>query len=286
MTLREALVQVERRTQLPAQKYGDLEYAIAASRGWTRADLLMRMSDPSEGGLLMLAEQVAGRLANGYPVEYLTGSAAFRDIVLRMEEGILVPRPETEELVQMVVDFIHAQDVHPARILELCSGSGAVALAIAQALPDTTVVGVDIDSRSVSCSRQSARDLGLSARVSFVQANVLGSWHVALVELGGPVDVMVSNPPYVRGDRLLQAQESSPFEPVPALYGGASGMIFYRRIIAQAHRFLRPEGTLILEIDDGLEKGILDLFERESLSSGRWLPDFRGLPRYAEARKT
>ena len=286
MILREALVQAEQRAQLPAQKCSDLEYAVAASRGWTRADLLMRLSDSAEEGLVMLANQVAGRLAHDYPVEYITKSAAFCDIVVRMEEGVLVPRPETEELVQMAVDFINTQEAHPARLLELCSGSGAVALAIAQALPAVTVVGMDIDGRSVSCSRQSTSDLGLSGRVTFVQGNALGSWLPALAELGGPIDVMVSNPPYVRGDRLPQAHASSPFEPVPALYGGASGLIFYRRIIAQAHRFLRPGGLLALEIDDGLEDAVLQLFRREHMSEGRWLADFRGLPRYAVALNT
>jgi release factor glutamine methyltransferase len=128
-------------------------------------------------------------------------------------------------------------------------------------------------------------DAGLSERVGFVQGNVLAAWGLALADFRGRTDVIVSNPPYVREQRLFPAHASSPAEPVRALYGGTSGMVFYKRIIAQACDWLRPGGLLLLEIDDGLEQGILNVFERYGLQDGRWSPDLRGLPRYAEARR-
>ena len=114
---------------------------------------------------------------------------------------------------------------------------------------------------------------------------MLAAWGLALADFRSRTDVIVSNPPYVREQRLLPAHESSPLEPVRALYGGVSGMVFYRRIIAQARDWLRPGGLLLLEIDDGMERGILDLCERYGLQGGRWLCDLRGLPRYVEARR-
>ena len=285
MTLREVLAHAEQRAQLSSQEHGELQYVVAASRGWSRSDLLIRLDLPAEPGMQIFVEHAAQQLADGYPAEYLTGYAAFCDIVVRVREGVLVPRPETESLVQMAGDFIIEQDRPRALALDLCSGSGAVALALAASLPQVTVVGLELDPISVSCSRESALDVGLSERVRFVQGNVLAAWGLALADFRSRTDVIVSNPPYVREQRLFTAHASSPVEPVWALYGGTSGMVFYKRIIAQTCNWLRPGGLLLLEIDDGLEQGILNLFKQYGLQDGCWWPDLRGLPRYAEARR-
>jgi release factor glutamine methyltransferase len=285
LSLRQVLALAEQRALLSPQRRGDLEYVVAAGRGWSRSDLLIRLDLPAETGMQVVAEHAARQLAAGYPAEYLTGHAAFCDIVVRVREGVLVPRPETEHLVEMAKGFIIGRGQGSVVALDLCSGSGAIALALASRLPQVTVTGLELDPVSVSCSRESALDAGLSGRVRFIQGNVLASWSLALGEFRSRADVIVSNPPYVREERLLPAHRSSPVEPVRALYGGASGMVFYKRIIAQASDWLRPGGLLLLEIDDGLEQGILKLFRRHGLQGGRWSPDLRGLPRYAEAHR-
>jgi release factor glutamine methyltransferase len=285
LTLREVLAQAEQRELLSPDKDGELQYVVAAVRGLSHSDLLIRLDLPAETGMQAFAEHAARQLADGYPAEYLTGYAAFCDIVVRVQKGVLVPRPETESLVQMAADFIVEEGRPSAIALDLCSGSGAIALALAARLPRVAIVGLELDPVSLSCSRESASDAGLSERVKFIQGNVLAAWSLALPEFRNRTDVIVSNPPYVRGERLFEAHESSPIEPVRAVYGGASGMLFYKRIIAQACDWLRPGGLLLLEIDDGLERGILNLCERYGLQGGRWLPDLRGLPRYAEARR-
>ena len=285
MSLRQVLALAEQHALLSPVKRGDLQYVVAAGQGWSRSDLLVRLDLPAENGMQVVAERAARQLADGYPAEYLTGHAAFCDVVVRVREGVLVPRPETEHLVEMAKGFILGRGRNSAVALDLCSGSGAIALALASRLPQVAVTGLELDPASVSCSRESALDAGLSGRVRFVQGNVLASWGLALGEFRGRADVIVSNPPYVREERLLSAHMSSPVEPVRALYGGTSGMVFYKRIIAQASDWLRPGGLLLLEIDDGLEQGILKLIERHGLQGGRWLPDLRGLPRYAEAHR-
>lgn len=285
MILREVLAHAEQCAQLWSQKHGELQYVVAASRGWSRSDLLIRLDLPTDADIQVFVEHAAKQLADGYPAEYLTGYAAFCDIVVRVREGVLVPRPETESLVQMAGDFIIEQDRPRAMALDLCSGSGAVALALAARLPQVAVAGLELDPISVSCSRESALDAGLSERVRFIQGNVLAAWALTLADFRSCTDVIVSNPPYVREQRLFPAHVSSPIEPVQAFYGGMSGMVFYKRIIAQACDWLRPGGLLLLEIDDGLEQGILNLFERYGLQGGCWSPDLRGLPRYAEARR-
>jgi release factor glutamine methyltransferase len=285
LTLREVLAQAEQRELLSPDKDGELQYVVAAVRGLSHSDLLIRLDLPAETGMQAFAEHAARQLADGYPAEYLTGYAAFCDIVVRVQKGVLVPRPETESLVQMAADFIVEEGRPSAIALDLCSGSGAIALALAARLPRVAIVGLELDPVSLSCSRESASDAGLSERVKFIQGNVLTAWSLALPEFRNRTDVIVSNPPYVRGERLFEAHESSPIEPVRAVYGGASGMLFYKRIIAQACDWLRPGGLLLLEIDDGLERAILNLCERYGLQGGHWLPDLRGLPRYVEARR-
>jgi release factor glutamine methyltransferase len=258
---------------------------VAAACGWNRSGFLARLSLHCDESLTRIVEEAARQLASGCPAEYITGQAAFCDLTLRVRQGVLVPRPETETLVLLAEDLIVNRHSASAIIVDLCSGSGAIALALASRLPDTLCIGLELDPVCVSCSLASSVDSGLERRVRFVRGNVLSSWNLFLGDLKGRTDLIVSNPPYVREQRLDLACAASPLEPVCALYGGRSGLVFYKRIIAQASSWLRPGGTLLLEIDDGLEEGILDLFERYGLKEGRWLPDFRGLPRYAEARR-
>jgi len=120
------------------------------------------------------------------------------------------------------------------------------ALALAKRIPTASVVGLEIDPVAVSCARESAARLGVADRVKFVQGNVLGCWSSALQGWNRRADVIVSNPPYVRAERLAAAHAASPFEPVSALYGGWNGLTFYRRIAAGAPAWLAPGGLLEL----------------------------------------
>jgi len=270
---------------LPTSKREELEYVVATVSGWDRSGLLARLSLPCDDVLARTVEEAARQLASWSPAEYVTGRAAFCDLQVRVCPGVLVPRPETEELVVLGQDIVASLRHQDAIVLDLCSGSGAVALALAARLPNARCIGMEMDSMSISCSLASALDASLAGRVSFVHGNVLSSWDLLLNDTRGRVDLIVSNPPYVREERLADASAASPLEPIHALYGGRSGLVFYKRIVAQSVEWLRPGGTLLLEIDDGLEERILDLFVRYGLRKGRWLPDFRGLPRYAEAQR-
>jgi release factor glutamine methyltransferase len=285
LTLGQVLGRTQSDARLPVSKRGELEYVVAAACGWNRSGFLARLSLHCDESLTRIVEEAARQLASGCPAEYITGQAAFCDLELRVQRGVLVPRPETETLVLLAKDLIVNRHGASAIIVDLCSGSGAIALALASKLPHTSCVGLELDPECISCSVSSASDAKLERRVRFVRGNVLSSWDLFLSDLKGRVELIVSNPPYVREERLDCACAASPLEPVHALYGGRAGLLFYKRIVAQAGNWLRPGGTLLLEIDDGLEEGILDLFERYGLKEGRWLPDFRGLPRYAEARR-
>lgn len=285
MTLGQALEQARENMRLPASKRESLEYVVAATCRWDHAGLLARLSLRCDEDLASIVENAARQLASGSPAEYITGRAAFCDLQVRVCPGVLVPRSETEELVVLAANVIAGRADKDAVVLDLCSGSGAVALALASRAPGARCVGVEMDAVSVACSLASSQDAALTGRVRFVRGNVLSSWDLFLRDLRSSFDLIVSNPPYVCEGRLPEACDASPMEPIHALYGGRSGLVFYKRIVAQAVDWLRPGGTILLEIDDGLEERILDLFARYGLQKGRWLPDDRGLPRYAEAER-
>jgi len=209
--------------------------------------MLLRRDDAVAPELAHRLTEYAHQLARGVPAEYLTGCADFDGVTVAVKEGVLVPRPETEWLVGRVADVLAGRPgLSSPRVLELCSGSGALALALAKRIPTASVVGLEIDPVAVSCARESATRLGVVDRVKFIQGNVLGSWSSALQGWNGRADVIVSNPPYVRAERLAAAHAASPFEPVSALYGGRDGLVFYRRIAAEAPRWLEPGGLLEL----------------------------------------
>ena len=284
LTVRTALTQASQDAGLSTDGTRELAYVLRSLEGWSSADMLLRRDDAVSPELAHRLTEYARQLARGVPAEYLTGRADFDGVTVAVKEGVLVPRPETEWLVGRVVDVLAG---HPGlsspRVLDLCSGSGALALALAERIPVASVVGLEIDPVAVSCGRESAARLGVADRVKFIQSNVLGSWSSALQGWHGRADVIVSNPPYVRAERLAAAHAASPFEPMSALYGGRDGLLFYRRIAAEAPRWLEPGGLLELEIDDGLEQTILNLLCRAGLHECRWSRDLAGLPRYVEA---
>lgn len=285
MTLRQIIADARSRTHLSAQQRVDLEDVVASACAWSRAGLLSRLSDPCDAPLEDVVRKAADQLSSGKPAEYIMGRAAFLGLQLHVGPGVFVPRPETETLVLLAEQAIQTMRSSEATVLDVCSGSGAIGLALASRLPGIRCIGLDSDAICISCAEASAQEAHLEQRVRFVRANVLSSWNRAVEDLEGHLDLVVSNPPYVREERLVEACLSSPCEPVQALYGGPSGLSFYRRIVAQAHDFLRPGGTLLLEIDDGLEDHILELFSKYGMEDGHWQPDFQGLPRYAGAHR-
>lgn len=279
-----ALTQASLKAGLSAEGTRGLEYVLQSLEGWSSADLLLRRDDAVSPEVVQHLVECALQLARGVPAEYLTGHAEFDGVSVIVSEGVLVPRPETEWLVDNAVDVLAGRPgLSSPLVLDLCSGSGAVALALAQRMPGASVVGLEISPAAVSCSRESAARLGLEDRVAFIQGNIFGSWSAALQGRNRKADAIVSNPPYVRAERLAAAHAASPFEPVSALYGGWDGLVFYRRIIAEAPGWLEPGGLLELEIDDGLEQAILNLLCRAGLHDCRWSRDLAGLPRYVEA---
>ena len=251
----------------------DAELLLGHVLGLGRAALRGRGEQVVESRAAAAFETLLGRRAAGEPVAYLTGRRAFWTLDLAVGPDVLVPRPETELLVEAAVARL---DSHPApAILDLGAGSGAVALAIASELPTAVVTGVDASAAALEIARRNARDSGLE-HVRFLQ----GDWYGPCA--GRRFDAVVSNPPYLASsDPHLPALSH---EPVEALVAGPTGLEALQSIISGAPAHLLPGGTLLLEHGAGQGPAVRAACAAAGLEGIETLGDLAGHERVTVAR--
>jgi release factor glutamine methyltransferase len=192
----------------------DAELLLAEATGRERGDLAASPEDRVEPAVARRFAELVRRRLRREPVAYILGRRGFRHIELAVDSRVLVPRPETELLVELAVEL------EPATVLDVGTGSGAIALALADERPDLRVVATESSPGALAVARANASRLGL--RVEFLEGDLLEP-------VGGPIDAVVCNPPYVReGERL--APELG-YEPAEALYAGPTGLEVYRRLV-------------------------------------------------------
>jgi release factor glutamine methyltransferase len=222
-------------------------------------------------------EHLVGRRAAGEPLAYLVGTRAFHGLVLQVDPRVLVPRPETEGLVDWALECLAARGPGaPAQVVDLGTGSGAIALAIRHARPDVPVTAVDASADALACARENAARLGLEVHFA------LGSWWAGAG--AGPFDLVVSNPPYVaEGDPHLAALAH---EPIRALTSGPRGLDAIAEIVAGAPARLAPGGWLLLEHGHEQAGPVADLMRATGFDSITTRDDLAGLARLTGARRT
>ncbi len=223
----------------------------------------------------ILAWTIENRLLAGEPVQYVTGIADFYGLQLRVSPAVLIPRPETEELVEQLLE---KHPPEPARrLLDVGTGSGCLALAIKNQRPNWTVEGLDVSQEALGIASENAAQLGLA--VSFFQADILNS----LPE--GQYDLIVSNPPYISPDeRASMGASTLAHEPAVALYAPLEDpLLFYRRLAAIGAQLLYPQGWIYLEINEFRYRETADCFEESGWRSLRILKDLQGKARMLRA---
>lgn len=209
----------------------------------------LRLMDQLPSEVIPKITAVKDKLAQQQPIQYILGATAFCELELNVGPGVLIPRPETEELVHWI---LQEQGVHPLKVVDLCSGSGAIALALKASRPAWELTAVELSKEALVIANENAEQLDLA--VDFIAADVLQD------ELsGGPYDIMVSNPPYVRdSERNLMLTNVLEHEPEMALFvPDTDPFLFYKRIAALATKHLKPGGSLYLEINEYLSKELL-----------------------------
>jgi release factor glutamine methyltransferase len=228
------------------------------------------------------------RRAAREPLQYLTGRQEFYGLPLRVTPDTLIPRPETELLVEAVLHW--ASSRQPAlRILDVGTGTGAIALALATHLDAAEIVASDLSAAALAVARDNAAELDASAntgagRVRFVQSDLLAAL-TPEVDAGGLFDIIVSNPPYVpAADAATMQPEVVDHEPHLALFAGDDGLEVYQRLIPQADAALRSGGLLAMEFGFGQKNALATLLD--GWDDVRFLDDYAGIPRIALASKT
>ncbi len=202
------------------------------------------------------------------PVQYLIGTQEFFCLLFEVSPDVLIPRPETEHLVEAVLE--HFGPEADARIIDVGTGSGAIAVTLAHLLPRSRVTALDISCTALAVAGHNAQRHGVMDRVTLLQSDLLAS--VASREF----DVVVSNPPYIAQGEVLEPQVSD-YEPHSALYAGPTGLEIYERLIPQARRVLKPRGWLVLEIGYGQRPALLKLLKDWTVVTVH--DDLRGIPR-------
>lgn len=242
-----------------------------------------RLSMLADGGARVTAASAAdfkkllARKAKGEPLAYILGSQPFCGLSLKVDRRVLVPRPETEELVGLAADFIiGSRPAGAAAILDFGAGSGAIALALAARFPGAAVIAAEKSGEALACAEENARALGLSDRIRFLKASSVG-------DCGGPFDLIVSNPPYIPTGVIAGLDEEVQAEPLLALDGGADGLAVVRKIIAAAPAALKQGGVLLLELGDTQAHMAAKLLDAEIWSGRKIIKDLSGKRRFLRA---
>jgi release factor glutamine methyltransferase len=227
-------------------------------------------------------EDFAGRRLAGEPVARILGHKEFWGLSLRLSPATLVPRPDTETVVELALEMLRADGAidRPLRIADLGTGSGAILLALLSELPNAQGFATDISEEALQTAAHNAADTALSTRATFVACDYASG-------LSGPFDLIVSNPPYIRSADIADlATEVREYDPPAALDGGADGLSAYRALIPQAARLLAPRGILVVEAGRGQCGRIGDLMTAEGLTpAGAPKADLAGIQRAVAGRK-
>jgi release factor glutamine methyltransferase len=253
-----------------------LGHALGLDHAALAAAATRRLGVDEENAVAALANR---RLA-GEPVARILGYKEFWSLPLRVDAATLVPRPETETVVEAALAAIDAGGPRSRnlRIADLGTGSGALILALLSELPNAFGVGTDASTKALAVARDNARRLA-QIRARFIACDVAAA-------LRGPFDAIVSNPPYIAsGDIAALAPDVRDFDPHLALDGGADGLHFYRTIAAAAPTLLAPGGVLVVELGIGQAEPVAHLFAAAGLAPSPPYPDLNGTPRALVARK-
>lgn len=248
------------------------EVLLAELLGTRRSELAL-LKEPLTDGETALYEAWISRRLKREPVQRILGYAYFRNLRLELDEHTLIPRPDTESVVDVVLEIVDCR-TGSCRVLDLGTGSGAIAISVAQERPSCDVHATDHSEEALRIARRNAAYA--EATVYFHRANLVSG----LGPLVGSVDVLVSNPPYVRSADIPELPpEVRDWEPHAALDGGPDGLDFYRRIFAEATPLLTDGAEMVLEVGDGQADTVLELGSRAGYVPVGQSADLTGTPR-------
>jgi release factor glutamine methyltransferase len=262
------------------------ELLLARTLNLSKEGLYVHLQDPLGKEEETVLEELVKRRVSGEPLQYILGHQEFWSIDLNVDPRVLIPRPETELLVEQALSALSKIPSEKAcSVLELGTGSGAVSIALAREAGIVSLVATDISREALLLARRNAEKAGVSERIVFVQGDLFSPFR--FLEGRGPFDLILSNPPYVvRSEMIGLAREVKDFEPAFALDGGEDGFVFHREIISQSPKYLRRGGWLLLEVGQGQARGVSEMMEGDgSFDTVGRIQDLSGIERVVKGRK-
>ncbi len=258
-----------------------LAHALAARR----IDLYMRFEQPMRDDELERFRSSVRRRLTGEPVQYILGETEFYGLPFHVSPGVLIPRPETEHLVEAAIDFLRpiAASMLPEgrapRVLDIGTGSGCIAIAVARHVPGARIVAVDVSSAALEVARANASLNAVDEAVEFIEGDVLADERAVF---RGPYDLVLSNPPYIAAADVATLQrEVREHEPHTALTDNGDGLTFYRRIALLLRAMCAGGGGCFLEIGYGQHDAVRDIFVAAGFPPPSFISDYSSIPRVA-----
>jgi release factor glutamine methyltransferase len=266
----------------PGRARRDAELLLMHLLRRERAALLARWKEALPADEAEVYVAMIKRRAAGEPIQYILGEAEFYGLPFRVTPQVLIPRPETEHLIEKVIQLAERFDGSRSqiRIADVGCGSGAIAVALAHSLPNAHITAIEISPRALAVAKANAKRNRVADRIRFLRGNLL-----APVE-SERFDIVASNPPYVPNeDRASLAVEVRDHEPAAALFAGAEGLDVIRRLAPEAFAALSPGGFLVMEFGYGQWPEVSALLADSGFEQIEFVPDLQGIPRVACAQR-
>ena len=195
------------------------------------------------------------RLIEGVPIQHITHRQEFMKLNFYVDENVLIPRPDTEILVEEAISICKKNNY--TKILDLCTGSGAIAVSLAKYLKNVDITALDISKNALKIAKRNARANKVEEKITFIESNLFDNLS------NNKYDIIVSNPPYIKKDEIENLDKEVKKEPLLALDGGIDGLDFYRKIVKNAYKYLNNKGILCLEIGFNQKEDVTNLLEKE-----------------------
>jgi release factor glutamine methyltransferase len=261
-----------------------LTHAMEHDRTWlyTHPEALLTVEENSRFAAYL------ARRASGEPTQYITGRQEFWGLALAVTPDVLIPRPESEHVVEVALERIGSRREDALLLADVGTGSGCLAIALATELPATEIFATDISSAALEVARRNAKQNGVGERVHLTPGNLLEPFFLDMTAGARPeFDLIVSNPPYVaRRDAATLPREVREHEPDVALYGGEMGTEIYGSLFQQAKALVRPGGAIVVEIGQGALDAVVALLENDPAWRDIAMKnDLAGIPRVISAQR-
>jgi release factor glutamine methyltransferase len=253
-----------------------LLHILEQNRAW----LLAHWDEVAEIANASMYDELVARRKTGEPMQYITGSSEFFGLPFSVGPGVLIPRPETEHLVEEVIRLAREFHETPLRIADIGTGSGIIAVAVAHTVPNAKISAIDSSAQALAIALENAQSNQLEDRVQFFEGDLLAPL------AGQSFHIIASNPPYIptsESDSL--SIEVRDHEPHTALFAGEDGLDIYRRLIPDASDLLVLGGWLVLEIGYGQQPAIEELLQANNYRDIYFITDYQGIPRVAAGKR-